>query len=157
MSMDPEAGRDVADTNSNGLYNASWIIPASQYEKLNKADKKKFIKLRFFFQEGIKDPTGREVYLIEVDDDFAEVYAYQGQKDLGFEFVEGMGNSYLNYYGVDEGLTTWKEMKDEVELQRNSGQPPGGTFTVEKFVTDPKEIKDMWEKLKKAEKAQGGQ
>ena len=108
MSMDPEAGRDVADTNSNGLYNASWIIPASQYEKLNKADKKKFIKLRFFFQEGIKDPTGREVYLIEVDDDFAEVYAYQGQKDLGFEFVEGMGNSYLNYYGVDEGLTTWK-------------------------------------------------
>ena len=60
--------------------------------------------------------------------------------------------SYLNYYGVDEGLTTWKEMKDEVELQRNSGQSPGGTFTVEKFVTDPKEIKDLWEKLKKAEK-----
>ena len=152
MSMDPEAGREVTSDNSNGLYNAAWIIPSSQYEKLDKTDKKKFIKLRFFFQDGIKDPTGREVYLMEVDDEYAEVYAYQGQKDLDFEFELGAGNSYLNYYGVDEDFTTWKEMKDNVEIQRNAGEKPSGTFTIEKFVTDPEEIKDLWEKLKRSEK-----
>jgi len=152
MSMDPAAGREVATDKSNGLYNAAWIIPSSQYEKLDKDDKKKFIKLRFFFQDGIKDPTGREVYLIESEDDYAEVYAYQGQNDLDFEFELGAGNSYLNYFGVDEDFTTWKEMKDNVEIQRNAGEKPSGTFTIEKFVTDPEEIKDLWESLKKSEK-----
>tara|TARA_R110000824_G_scaffold119096_1_gene273007 strand:+ start:304 stop:1554 length:1251 start_codon:yes stop_codon:yes gene_type:complete len=152
MSMDPEGGRDTNDSNSNGLYNSSWMIPSSQYENLDKADKKKFLKLRFFFQDGIKDPTGREVYLIDVEDDIAEVYAYQGSKDLGFTFEIGPGNSYLNYYGVDEDFTTWKEMKENVEIQRNAGEPPAGTFTVEKFVTEPADIKKLWEKLKKSEK-----
>ena len=136
MSMDPEGGRDTNDSNSNGLYNSSWMIPSSQYENLDKADKKKFLKLRFFFQDGIKDPTGREVYLIDVEDDIAEVYAYQGSKDLGFTFEIGPGNSYLNYYGVDGDFTTWKEMK-------------------ENFVTDNQELKDLWAALKKSEREMG--
>ena len=152
MSMDPDAGRMPRDTDSDGLYNAAWIIPSSQYDKLSKPDKKKFLKLRFFFQDGIKDPTGREVYLIEVEDDYAEVYAYQQMKDLGFDFEIGPDNSYLNYYGVDEDFTTWKEMKENVEIQRNAGESPAGTFTIEQFITDPKEIKTRWEKLKKSER-----
>ena len=65
FTMDPNAGRGGED----GIHNATWVIPSSQYDKLSKADQKKFLPLRFFFQDGGKDSTGHEVYLIELDGD----------------------------------------------------------------------------------------
>ena len=150
FSMDPEAGRNTQ--RPGPIYNAPWMIPASQYAKLSTDDKKKFLKLQWLFIDGEKDSTGREVYLIDIEGDVCEIYSYEGSDDIVSEFEVGPGNEYLNYYGVSDSLTTWKEMKEEVTSALVSGEPPNGTFTIEKFVTDNQELKDLWTSLKKSER-----
>jgi len=153
FSMDPDAGRNTQ--RPGPIYNAPWMIPASQYAKLSTDDKKKFLKLQWLFIDGEKDSTGREVYLIDIEGDVCEIYAYEGSDDIVSEFEVGPGNEYLNYYGVSDFLTTWKEMKEEVGSAIVSGEPPNGTFTIEKFVTDNQELKDLWAALKKSEREMG--
>jgi hypothetical protein len=145
FSMDPDASRDAHD----GVYNSTWVIPSSQYATLSKADQKKFLPLPFFFQEGAKDATGREVYLIEHDGDDAEIYAYKGYEDLFYSFTMGPGNQFLNYYAVEPKYTTWTEMRDEVRAKREEGKDPDGTFTITEFLTDPKVIKKQWKAKKR--------
>jgi hypothetical protein len=145
FSMDPDAERDTTE----GIYNATWTIPKSQYEKLSKADQKKFLPLPFFFQEGAKDSTGREVYLIDQDGDDVDIYAYKGYDDLFYSFSIGPDNQFLNYYAVEPTYTTWTEMRDEVKSKREAGKDPDGTFTITKFITDPDKIKKEWKDSKR--------
>jgi len=143
--MDPNAGRGGED----GIHNATWVIPSSQYEKLSKADQKKFLPLRFFFQDGVKDSTGHEVYLIELDDDEADIYTYRGYDDLYYSFTMGPDNQFLNYYSINPKYTTWAEMQEEVKSKREAEQAPDGTFTVTKFITGPEALKKAWTEAKK--------
>ncbi len=143
--MDPNAGRG----GDGGIHNATWVIPSSQYDKLSKADQKKFLPLRFFFQDGVKDSTGHEVYLIELEGDEADIYAYRGYDDLYYSFTVGPDNQFLNYYAVSPKYTTWVEMQEEVKAKREAEQGPDGRFTVTKFITGSKALKKAWMDAKK--------
>ncbi len=145
FTMDPNAGRG----GDGGIHNATWVIPSSQYDTLSKADQKKFLPLRFFFQDGVKDSTGHEVYLIELDDDEADIYTYRGYDDLYYSFTVGPDNQFLNYYAVSPKYKTWVKMQEEVKAKREAEQGPDGRFTVTKFITGSKALKKAWMDAKK--------
>ena len=143
--MDPNAGRG----GDGGIHNATWVIPSSQYDTLSKADQKKFLPLRFFFQDGVKDSTGHEVYLIVLEGDEADIYAYRGYDDLYYSFTVGPDNQFLNYYAVSPKYKTWVKMQEEVKAKREAEQGPDGRFTVTKFITGSKALKKAWTDAKK--------